>query len=97
LPTFRVLASMNPFDDVGTARISDSVYDRWCRLAVDYQDAAEEEAIVVARTGCSDDVLVADAVVITRATRSHPDPRRGSHPRFRFGMAVVTAMPNRYV
>ena len=46
LPTFRVLASMNPFDNVGTARISDSVYDRWCRLAVGYQDAAEEADIV---------------------------------------------------
>src|SRR4051794_27584209 len=41
--TFRVVASMNPYDSVGTARISDSVYDRWCRLAVGYQDAAEEE------------------------------------------------------
>src|SRR5205823_2780895 len=32
-PTFRVMASMNPFDNVGTARVSASVYDRWCRLA----------------------------------------------------------------
>ena len=51
--TFRVLASMNPFDNVGTARISDSVYDRWCRLAVGYQDAVEEADIVRVRTGSS--------------------------------------------
>ena len=77
-PTFRVLASMNPFDNVGTARISDSVYDRWCRLAVGYQDAAEEADIVRVRTDASDERLVADAVAITRATRGHPELRRGS-------------------
>jgi MoxR-like ATPase len=81
LPTFRVLASMNPFDNVGTARISDSVYDRWCRLAVGYQDEAEERDIVVVRTGCPDQQLVADAVALTRATRTHPELRRGSSVR----------------
>ena len=30
---------MNPFDAVGTARISSAVYDRTCRLLVDYQSA----------------------------------------------------------
>jgi MoxR-like ATPase len=80
-PTFRVLASMNPFDNVGTARISDSVYDRWCRLAVGYQDADEETDIVAVRTGSGDRTLVGDAVAITRATRHHPDLRRGSSVR----------------
>lgn len=80
-PTFRVLASMNPFDNVGTARISDSVYDRWCRLAVGYQDADEETDIVAARTGSADRVLIGDAVAITRATRHHPELRRGSSVR----------------
>jgi MoxR-like ATPase len=89
LPTFRVLASMNPFDNVGTARISDSVYDRWCRLAVGYQDAAEERAIVVARTGCTDDGLVADGVALTRATRGHPDLRRGSSVRGAIDLVAI--------
>jgi MoxR-like ATPase len=80
-PTFRVLASMNPYDNVGTARISDSVYDRWCRLAVGYQDETDERAIVVVRTGSTDQALVADAVAITRATRAHPELRRGSSVR----------------
>ncbi|WP_285648376.1 MoxR family ATPase [Actinomycetospora sp. NBRC 106375] len=79
--TFRVLASMNPFDNVGTARISDSVYDRWCRLAVGYQDAAEETDIVAVRTGSVDGTLIGDAVAITRATRHHPELRRGSSVR----------------
>ncbi|MEQ3552493.1 MoxR family ATPase [Pseudonocardia nematodicida] len=88
-PTFRVLASMNPFDDVGTARISDSVYDRWCRLVVGYQDTGEEEAIVRARTGCDDAELVTDAVALTRATRSHPDLRRGSSVRGAIDLTAV--------
>jgi len=98
LPTFRVLASMNPFDNVGTARISDSVYDRWCRLAVGYQDAAEEGDIVTARTGLSAgsagsagaaELLVSDAVAITRATRSHPELRRGSSVRGAIDLAAI--------
>ncbi|GAA3238235.1 MoxR family ATPase [Pseudonocardia petroleophila] len=89
LPTFRVLASMNPFDNVGTARISDSVYDRWCRLAVGYQDAGEESDIVRARTGSEDELLVSDAVAITRATRAHPELRRGSSVRGAIDLVAV--------
>ena len=89
LPTFRVLASMNPFDNVGTARISDSVYDRWCRLAVGYQDEAEERDIVVVRTGCPDPQLVADAVALTRATRAHPELRRGSSVRGAIDLVAI--------
>jgi MoxR-like ATPase len=88
-PTFRVLASMNPFDNVGTARISDSVYDRWCRLTVSYQPAAEEEGIVARRTGCTDPALIADAVAITRATRAHPELRRGSSVRGAIDLVAV--------
>jgi MoxR-like ATPase len=80
-PTFRVLASMNPYDNVGTARISASVYDRWCRLALDYQSAEEEAEIVAVRTGSVDRRLIEDAVALTRATRHHPDLRRGSSVR----------------
>ncbi len=90
LPTFRVLASMNPFDDIGTARISDSVYDRWCRLAVGYQDAAEEEAIVAVRPGSDDGRLVADGVALTRATRGHPVLRRGSSVRGAIDLVAIT-------
>src|SRR3954447_13282819 len=38
LPTFRLIASMNPYDTIGTTRLSSSVHDRMCRLSVDYQD-----------------------------------------------------------
>ena len=38
-PGFRLVAAMNPFDAVGTARISSAVYDRMCRLSMTYQSA----------------------------------------------------------
>src|SRR3954462_7554688 len=45
-PGFRLVAAMNPFDAIGTARISSAIYDRVCRLSVSYQTADEEAAIV---------------------------------------------------
>ena len=83
-PTFRVIASMNPYDNVGTTRLSTSVHDRLNRLAVDYQDADAEERIVILRTEALDPLgarLVRDAVAVTRATREHPDLRQGSSVR----------------
>lgn len=83
-PTFRVIASMNPFDNVGTARLSTSVHDRLCRLAVGYQDSDAERGIVRLRTTSQvppADRLISDAVALTRATRDHPDIRQGSSVR----------------
>jgi MoxR-like ATPase len=95
-PTFRVVASMNPFDNVGTTRLSSSVHDRLCRLAVGYQDAAAERGIVTLRTELNDvqglsERLVADAVAVTRATRDHPDVRQGSSVRGAIDVALMSA------
>jgi MoxR-like ATPase len=76
---FRLVAAMNPFDAVGTARISSAIYDRMCRLAVGYQTSEEERAITVRRSG--DSVITAQAVELTRRTREHPDLRVGSSVR----------------
>lgn len=87
---FRLVAAMNPFDAVGTARISSAVYDRVCRLSVDYQDSADEIAIV--RRVCDGDggdetgrpldaAWTAKVVDVVRRTRSHPDVRIGSSVR----------------
>ena len=76
---FRLVAAMNPFDAVGTARISSAIYDRMCRLAVGYQTSEEERAITVRRSGES--VISASAVELTRRTRDHPDLRVGSSVR----------------
>jgi len=84
--TFRVVASMNPYDNVGTTRVSVSVHDRLCRLALSYQDEAAERDIVRLRTGIGTDErlgerIVLDAVAVTRATRAHADVRQGSSVR----------------
>ena len=89
LPSFRVVASMNPFDNVGTMRISSGFYDRLCRLAVDYQSAADDERIVTMRTATTDARLVADAVALTRATRDHPEVRQGSSVRGAIDLVAV--------
>jgi MoxR-like ATPase len=95
-PTFRVIASMNPYDNVGTTRLSSSVHDRLCRLAVDYQDDVAERGVVALRTSLPDasqfpgrNSLVADAVAVTRATRTHPDVRQGSSVRGAIDTALV--------
>jgi len=89
-PSFRVIASMNPYDNVGTVRLSTSISDRLCRLSVDYQDDGAERGIVALRTGLSiADRLVADAVALTRATRVHPDVRQGSSVRGAIDTALI--------
>jgi MoxR-like ATPase len=90
-PTFRVVASMNPYDNVGTTRLSTSVHDRLCRLAIGYQDAEAERGIVGRRTGVESPRLVADAVAITRATRERDDVRQGSSVRGAIDVALVAA------
>jgi magnesium chelatase subunit D len=79
-PEFRLIAAMNPFDAIGTARVSQAIADRICRIVLGYQDAAAEEAIVRAVTG-RDGPVVPFAVAFTRATRSHRDVRMGSSVR----------------
>ncbi len=93
--TFRVIASMNPYDNIGTTRLSTSVHDRLCRLAVTYQDVAAERGIVALRAPLPDlkparyERLVADAVAVTRATRAHEDIRQGSSVRGAIDLTLV--------
>jgi MoxR-like ATPase len=93
--TFRVIASMNPYDNVGTTRLSTSVHDRLCRLAITYQDAEAERGITALRAplpGLAPDAydrLVADAVAVTRATREHEDIRQGSSVRGAIDLTLV--------
>jgi gas vesicle protein GvpN len=77
---FRLIASMNPFDAVGTARVSSAIADRMCRVVLGYQDEAAERRIVEQVAGASS-AVAALAVRIVRATRSHPDLRSGSSVR----------------
>jgi magnesium chelatase subunit D len=77
---FRLVAAMNPFDAIGTARVSHAIADRICRVVLGYQDAPAEREITTAVTGHRGPV-VDFAVRLTRATREHPDVRMGSSVR----------------
>ena len=79
-PQFRLIAAMNPFDAIGTARVSHAIADRICRVVLGYQDAAAERAITTTVTGL-DGRPVELAVELTRATRVHRDVRMGSSVR----------------
>ena len=93
--TFRVIASMNPYDNIGTTRLSTSVHDRLCRLAITYQDDEAERGIVALRAPLPDvkpavyERLAADAVAVTRATRTHEDVRQGSSVRGAIDLTLV--------
>ena len=80
-PGFRFVAAMNPFDAIGTARISAAISDRVCRIAVGYQSAPDEEAIVHRHAPRVDTAFVARVVELVRMTRSHADVRVGSSVR----------------
>jgi MoxR-like ATPase len=88
---FRLVAAMNPFDAVGTARISAAVYDRTCRIAMGYQPAADEVAIVMKHGAQVPDDWRASVVELTRRTREHNDIRIGSSVRGSIDMARVAA------
>ena len=91
-PGFRLVAAMNPFDAVGTARISSAVYDRVCRLSVDYQSASDEAAIVARLVDPTPDRAWLDKVVaVVRSTRTHPEVRIGSSVRGAIDIAAVAA------
>ena len=79
-PQFRLIAAMNPFDAIGTARVSQAIADRICRVVLGYQDAAAERDITTAVTGRGGHV-VGFAVSFARATRAHRDVRMGSSVR----------------
>ena len=88
---FRLVAAMNPFDAVGTARISGAVYDRVCRVAMSYQSAEDELAIVQRMTGDTGlpEKFLRDIVEVTRLTRTHSDLRVGSSVRGAVDFAMV--------
>lgn len=78
---FRLVSAQNPYDDVGTSKVSMGIFDRLCKLKMNYQSKEEEEQIVKLRTSCMDEKLVEHAVEITRRTRNHPEIKQGASVR----------------
>ena len=79
---------MNPFDAVGTARVSQAIADRMCRVVLGYQDEAGERAITSSVSGLNGR-SVELSVALTRATRGHRDVRMGSSVRGAIDLALV--------
>src|SRR3546814_11997653 len=95
-----MVAAMNPYDAVGTARISGAVYDRVCRVSMGYQSLDDELAIVVheaksagATEAVGDEDFVRRVVSVVRGTREHPDVRIGSSVRGATDMVLIADEP----
>jgi MoxR-like ATPase len=87
---FRLVAAMNPFDAVGTARISGAVYDRVCRVSVGYQNAEVEQRIAGRGMKNLPDGWLDKVVELVRRTRTHSDLCVGSSVRGAIDMTAVT-------
>jgi MoxR-like ATPase len=88
---FRLVAAMNPFDAVGTARISGAVYDRVCRVSVGYQTAEVETRIAARGVDGLPAGWLDKTVELVRRTRAHTDLRVGSSVRGAIDMTAVAA------
>jgi len=88
-PTFRVVCSQNPYDDVGTTKVSRAIMDRFARLKLSYQSRDEEIEIVALKTGSEDKWLVELAVDLVRATRIHPAVKMGASVRGAIDMVQI--------
>ncbi len=80
-PNFRLVAAMNPSDEIATTRIPRALYDRICRIHLTYQNKEEEMAIVEIKTGEKERSLIDFAVEVTRRTRTHKEVRQGASIR----------------
>jgi MoxR-like ATPase len=78
---FTVIAAQNPYDDVGTVRVSRAFIDRVCLIKMNYQNEEEEREIVKLRTRLDDPDMIAFAVKMVRKTREHPDIKMGASIR----------------
>ena len=88
-PGFRLVAALNPHDDIGTTRVSRALRDRVCSMRMDYQSREEEIEIVKLHTGDAAAELVTAAVEMVRRTRSHKDVRLGASVRGAIDMVLI--------
>lgn len=87
---FVIIATQNPSEFVATSPLSEALRDRFELITLDYQTEEEEIQIAKKNTGIDDDDLIRLAVLIGRATRKHPDIRRGVSVRAAMSVASLT-------
>lgn len=90
-PNFRIIAALNPLDDIGISRISRALKDRFSSIRMDYQTEEEEVEIVRKRTTLDKNEIIELAVAIARDTRKHPDVKLGSSVRGSIDMIDIYA------
>ncbi len=86
---FRIIAALNPLDDIGISRISRALKDRFCSFKMEYQSRDEEIEIVKRCTCHETDPIVELAVDIARRTRTHPDLKLGASVRASIDMVKI--------
>lgn len=86
---FRIIAALNPLDDIGISRISRALRDRFCSFKMEYQTRSEEIEIVKRTTGEEDNDVVELAVDMAIQTRTHPDVKLGASIRASIDMVRI--------
>lgn len=86
---FRVICAQNPYDDVGTMRVSRAIYDRFCRVKLNYQNLDEELEIVASQSDSDDRELIDIAVRVARETRTHSEVKQGASIRGALDMVAI--------
>jgi MoxR-like ATPase len=86
---FRIIAALNPLDDIGISRISRALKDRFCSFKMDYQ--SKDEEIEIVRQTTLEDVgeVIELAVDMARMTRTHPDLKLGASVRASIDMVRI--------
>lgn len=86
---FRIIAALNPLDDIGISRISRALKDRFCSFRMDYQPRNEEIEIVKRTTAEEDKDVIELAVDMAIRTRTHPDLKLGASVRASIDMVRI--------
>ncbi|UCG00497.1 MAG: MoxR family ATPase [Candidatus Heimdallarchaeota archaeon] len=88
---FLVVATQNPESYIGTTVLSEALKDRFVWIKLEHQGFEEEVDIVEQKAdiGPEDRLISETATKITRATRKHPDIRRGSSIRGAIDLAKI--------
>lgn len=86
---FRIIAALNPLDDIGISRISRALQDRFCSFRMEYQSRDEEKEIVRRSTAAQSEEVIELAVDIARKTRTHPDLKLGASIRASIDMVRI--------
>jgi MoxR-like ATPase len=88
---FLVVATQNPESYIGTTVLSEALKDRFVWIKLEHQGFEEEVDIVEQKAdiGSEDRLTSETATKIARATRKHPDIRRGSSIRGAIDLAKI--------